>query len=131
MLPSNLISECGNTQIICTTIFIKFLLQDEKLQQLHKPLNKINNNSDRYSLMGHTLTLHISSKTVTRTRFFRRILQFTQPIFPFLTRIQHKQLQEFLDSTKHTIKGKSVIVIFFLDNKNKQVSMNEKDNYLI
>ena len=33
-LLSNLISECCNTQIICTTIFIKFLLQDKKWERL-------------------------------------------------------------------------------------------------
>ena len=33
-LTLNLISECGNTQIICTKIFIKFLWQDSKWQRL-------------------------------------------------------------------------------------------------
>ena len=34
-LRSNLISQCVNTQIICTKIFIKFLLQDKKWERLH------------------------------------------------------------------------------------------------
>ena len=40
-VPSKLISECYNTQIICTKIFIKFLLQDKKWQRLRNQLKDI------------------------------------------------------------------------------------------
>ena len=70
-LLSNLISECCNTQIICTKIFIKFLLQDKKWERLQ--------NRQKYILQQKNVVAGKNLPYVVHMNILVHMAGFSQP----------------------------------------------------